>query len=187
MRAGLAEFAARGYEGATMRGIGKRADVDFTLITYHYKTKEILWRAVVDYYIGTAPFLEDPKEQGESGLSAADQLKQEFKDYLYFSIKFPDFDRFMNQAKMDTSDRLEWMSRRVLMPMRDHFVPLIEQAQSDGDVRSGNPDLIYYLLISMTSNWETMKSERRKVFKTKAAREGLIEEYWDMIADSIFK
>src|SRR5438128_918554 len=44
--AALNEFAERGFEGASVRRIGERAGLEYTLITYHFKNKDTLWRAV---------------------------------------------------------------------------------------------------------------------------------------------
>ena len=40
-------FARRGLNGASMRNIASKADVDVSLITYHFKTKDQLFAAVI--------------------------------------------------------------------------------------------------------------------------------------------
>ena len=42
-----AEFAQMGFNGASVRTIAKRADLQHTLITYHFGNKEGLWQATV--------------------------------------------------------------------------------------------------------------------------------------------
>lgn len=42
-------FAARGFEGATIREIGERAGVKQPLIVYHFESKDGLWKAAVDW------------------------------------------------------------------------------------------------------------------------------------------
>lgn len=41
-------FARRGLGGASLRKIAKKADVDVSLITYHFKTKDSLFAAVIE-------------------------------------------------------------------------------------------------------------------------------------------
>ena len=41
-------FARNGLKGASMRNIAKKADVDVSLITYHFKTKDSLFASVVE-------------------------------------------------------------------------------------------------------------------------------------------
>src|SRR6195256_1761570 len=44
LNAAIAEFAERGFEGASIRAIADRLDLQHPLITYHYRRKDILWR-----------------------------------------------------------------------------------------------------------------------------------------------
>jgi TetR/AcrR family transcriptional regulator len=43
--AAIAEFAERGFVGASIRAIADRLGLQHPLITYHYRSKDILWRA----------------------------------------------------------------------------------------------------------------------------------------------
>jgi AcrR family transcriptional regulator len=49
LNAAIAEFAERGFEGASIRAIADRLGLQHPLITYHYRTKDILWRAAVEH------------------------------------------------------------------------------------------------------------------------------------------
>jgi AcrR family transcriptional regulator len=43
-------FGAKGYHGVSMRQIAEAADVQLSLIVYHFSTKENLYRSVFDYF-----------------------------------------------------------------------------------------------------------------------------------------
>src|SRR4051812_49867198 len=49
LNAAIAEFAERGFEGASIRAIADRLGLQHPLITYHYRTKDILWRAAAPH------------------------------------------------------------------------------------------------------------------------------------------
>ncbi len=49
LNAAIAEFAERGFEGASIRAIADRLDLQHPLITYHYRSKDILWRAAAEH------------------------------------------------------------------------------------------------------------------------------------------
>src|SRR4029077_16087700 len=49
LNAAIAEFAERGFEGASIRAIADRLRLQHPLITYHYRSKDILWRAAAEY------------------------------------------------------------------------------------------------------------------------------------------
>src|ERR1700745_1623639 len=48
LNAAIAEFSERGFEGASIRAIADRRGLQHPLITYHYRTKDILWRAAAE-------------------------------------------------------------------------------------------------------------------------------------------
>src|SRR5712675_124809 len=48
----LHEFAASGFDAASTRAIAARAGVRQGQLTYHFESKVVLWRAVVDHLFG---------------------------------------------------------------------------------------------------------------------------------------
>src|SRR5215831_1234771 len=49
LNAAIAEFAERGFEAASIRAIADRLGLQHPLITYHYRSKDILWRAAAEH------------------------------------------------------------------------------------------------------------------------------------------
>src|ERR1700674_4547748 len=49
LNAAIAEFAERGFEGASIRVIADRLGLQHPLITYHFRSKDILWRAAAEH------------------------------------------------------------------------------------------------------------------------------------------
>src|ERR1700743_1454989 len=47
--AAIAEFAERGFEAASIRAIADRLGLQHPLITYHYRSKDILWQAAAEH------------------------------------------------------------------------------------------------------------------------------------------
>src|SRR3954451_9822388 len=52
LNAALAEFGAKGYDGASTRAIAARIDAHQPQINYHFESKAALWTAAVDYLFG---------------------------------------------------------------------------------------------------------------------------------------
>src|ERR1700732_456813 len=48
LNAAIAEFAERGFEGASIRAIADRLGLQHPLITYHFRSKDILWRGAAE-------------------------------------------------------------------------------------------------------------------------------------------
>ena len=49
LQAGIKEFSAHGYRGASLRDIAKLADTNVAAIKYHFGSKEIFWKEVVSH------------------------------------------------------------------------------------------------------------------------------------------
>src|ERR1700742_4469721 len=49
LNAAIAEFAERGFEAASIRAIADRLGLQHPLITYHFRSKDILWRAAAEH------------------------------------------------------------------------------------------------------------------------------------------
>jgi TetR/AcrR family transcriptional regulator len=49
LQAALSEFANKGYDAASIRNIAERIGLQHPLITYRYRTKEVLWQAVAEH------------------------------------------------------------------------------------------------------------------------------------------
>src|SRR5260370_3559179 len=47
--AAIAEFAERGFEGASIRAIADRLGLQHPIITYHFRTKDLLWPAPAEH------------------------------------------------------------------------------------------------------------------------------------------
>lgn len=67
LRAAQNEFAVRGYEGATMRGIARSAAVDPKLVHYYFGTKSELFKRAVVHAVIQQGFIERLFSQNTGG------------------------------------------------------------------------------------------------------------------------
>src|SRR5437870_13709835 len=77
LNAAIAEFAERGFEGASIRAIADRLGLQHPLITYHYRNKDILWRAAAEHAFAQIQTEWDISEAASSDLSPLERLRQE--------------------------------------------------------------------------------------------------------------
>ena len=53
----LAEFAAKGFDGASTRAIAEHVNAQPPQINYHFDSEEALWEAAVEHLLGFAGWL----------------------------------------------------------------------------------------------------------------------------------
>jgi AcrR family transcriptional regulator len=66
-------FAARGYDGASIRAITHRAGTNLGSVTYHFGTKEALYHRVIETFI--APLRERVVEAAETEGPSLDRIE----------------------------------------------------------------------------------------------------------------
>jgi AcrR family transcriptional regulator len=140
--AGLLEFSEHGYEGASLRNIGRRANVDFTLITYYFKTKEKLWIDIttkgVERFTNLARIAcEKVKNDGPTAvLKARMRCEMEFaySNHGLFSI-------ITHELQID-SKRSHWLLDTFIKKARKDVIDLIKRAQNANEIEHYQPELL---------------------------------------------
>jgi TetR/AcrR family transcriptional regulator len=186
LEAALSEFARNGFEGASTRRIAERAGLHHPLITYHFRTKDILWRAVAERAFGEIRGMWDERIPKDSVLSPVDRVREEFRSFLQFTMEHLDFHQFMLWESRPDSPRLAWLARNMLKPTISRIVPQIKGAQKDGALPSGDPVLIYYLLIGVMSVLSSLGGEMRATSDISATSPKVVNEYWTLVDRLIF-
>lgn len=106
--AAVEEFAAHGFEAAGTRAIAGRAGVTQGLVTYHFASKDELWRAAADRIFGRLNESVAPESTGpDAGFIRA---------YVEFSARHPEVFHFMVDAGRHDDARLRWLVDTHLAP-----------------------------------------------------------------------
>src|SRR5947209_11085025 len=87
--AAIAEFARRGFEAASIRAIADRLGLQHPLITYHYRSKDILWRAAAEHAFAQIRTEWDILVPEGSELSPLARLRQEYTTLFRYTVAFP--------------------------------------------------------------------------------------------------
>jgi TetR/AcrR family transcriptional regulator len=142
-------FADRGFDGARLRAISDAAGVLHTAMLYHFKSKDILWRAVVDDLFAEldARLAEHQGEVAErTPLEFARQL---LRSFIRFSAERPELHRIMTSEGRANSDRLTWLverhSRRMYSLM-ENFAPLMDMPTG-----LNTPVRLYYAIVGLAT------------------------------------
>src|SRR3954462_13724822 len=103
--AAIAEFAARGFEGASIRRIADRTGLQHPLITYHYRSKDILWRAAAEHAFTRIREEWDLRVPEQAPVSTLERLREEYRAVFQYTAAFPEFHRFMRQEALSRNPR----------------------------------------------------------------------------------
>src|SRR6202023_321730 len=151
LNAAIAELAARGFEGASIRAIADRLGLQHPLITYHYPTKDILWRAAAEHAFAQIRAGWDISAPANSDLPPLARLREEYGTLFRYTVAFPEFHRFMRQEALTNNPRLKWVAETVLAPLLARLIPQIIEAQKRGLLPAVDPILFHYMMVSLTA------------------------------------
>jgi AcrR family transcriptional regulator len=146
--AATAEFASRGYAGATLEGIGERAGVTKGGVYFHFRGKEALFFSVLDHWREVRRRRLQVPAIGSEGAAAA--LRAFLAAYLGFHFHEPEAThllrvlatelrgRFTARLREDDRQEQRWLRASV----RD----LLVQGANDGTLLVEDPAFEAFLL-----------------------------------------
>jgi AcrR family transcriptional regulator len=184
--AAIAEFAERGFEGASIRAIADRLGLQHPLITYHYRSKDILWRAAAEHAFAQIRAGWDTSAPENSDLPPLARLREEYATLFRYTVAFPEFHRFMRQEAFTNNPRLKWVAETVLAPLLGRLIPQIVAAQKQGLLPAVDPILFHYMMVSLTAALAAFGPEMQVTSGLAAGNAKVKEAYWTLVDETVF-
>src|SRR6266571_424299 len=184
--AAIAEFAERGFEGASIRAIADRLGLQHPLITYHYRSKDILWRAAAEHAFAQIRAGWDTSAPENSDLPPLVRLREEYATLFRYTVAFPEFHRFMRQEAFTDNPRLKWVAETVLAPLLGRLIPQIVAAQKQGLLPAVDPILFHYMMVSLTATLSGFGPEMQVTSGLSAEDTKVVEAYWRLVDETVF-
>jgi AcrR family transcriptional regulator len=186
LNAAIAEFAERGFEAASIRAIADRLGLQHPLITYHYRNKDILWRAAAEHAFAQIRTEWDILAPERSELSPMARLRQEYTTLFRYTVAFPEFHRFMRQEALTNNPRLNWVAETVLAPLLARLLPQIIEAQRRGLLPAADPILFHYMMVSLTAALSEFGPEMQVTSGLSSGDTKVVEAYWRLVDETVF-
>jgi AcrR family transcriptional regulator len=186
LEAALAEFAEKGFEAASIRCIAERTGFQHPLITYHYPSKDLLWRAVAEDTFERIRLEWDERASQVRDLPPLELLRSEYRALFQHTAKFPEFHRFMRQETATDNPRLHWVAEHVLKPLISRLLPQIKAAQAEGQLPPVEPILFHYMMVSLTAALSEFGPEMRVTRRLSADRPEVVAAYWSLVEGMVF-
>lgn len=184
--AALSEFADKGFDAASVRSIADRIGLQHPLITYHFRTKDDLWRAVAENVFSRIREEWDARLSGSGSMTAGERLRLVYQTLFRFTVEYPEFHRFMRQEARMPSARLQWVADSVLNPLIKWLLPQIREAQEQGVLPKVEPIIFHYLLISLTSTLSGFGPEMLVTSDVSPSDPAVADSYWRAVDEMVF-
>jgi AcrR family transcriptional regulator len=182
LQAGIKEFAAHGYRGASLRDIAKLADTNVAAIKYHFGSKEMFWKEVVSYlYQSLAATILDNDGRSEAS-STRELIRNSTRDYIVFSAKNPELYRITVLEMIEGGERLEWLARYHLREFMERTMAWTSIAQENGVFpREVAPLNLVYVMMGAIQTIFMMAPQIERSFGVDVFAEKQVETHVDSI------
>lgn len=139
-------FAELGFRAASTRNIAARAGTNQGLITYHFKSKEELWRAAMERIFR---LLETKLTHSLLQIASDDprELAREYiREYVRFTAAHPELFRLLVEEGKRSEDRMKWLVDGHMKPLYQAFTEMAGQSFGAGIDKQLLPHALYTLV-----------------------------------------
>ncbi len=186
LAAALDLFSERSFEGASTRLIAERAGVQQPLLTYHFGTKEELWRAAVGQLFEDLARSLGERVAGLRGVEDEMVAKLVVADFVRFSATHPQLHRIIMQECKSEGDRLAWLVERHIRPLYEGAVALLVPLVAAGKVRDVPAPHLYYLLTGAAATIFVLAPECRLLTGIDPLDPSEVEHHVDALISMLF-
>lgn len=177
--AALQAISESGFEVST-RSIANLANVSQGLLTYHFKSKEELWRAAADQlFTMHNQSLKAVVETCDSN-DPRELRRETIRQLVRFNAEHPEFFRFMMQNGSQNNDRSRWLVDTHLRPFFKQFSELMGSGIPEDDLPHA-----FYVLAGAAGTIFSAPNECKRLTGITATTRNAITRHADYVADLI--
>ena len=180
VEAAVSAFAEMGFRGASTREIAQRAGTNQGLITYHFKSKDELWRAAADRTFEKLRTSLGERVATRESDDPRERSRGMVREYVRFVAAHPELFRLMVDEGKNSEDRMKWLVDTHLKPRFDEFTGIGGAAAVGAD-----PVLAphaYYVMAGAGSLIFAVAPECRRLTGVDPESDEVIERHAEFVA-----
>ena len=129
----------------------------------HFKSKDALWRAVIDQMFADLDGRMAVAARRSQGGTVRERLMSVVRAFIDLCAEDADIHRIMTIEGRQPTERLRWLVDQHLRDNHRAACALIGEGQALGVIRPGDPTLIYYSFIAIAGTAFSLAPEIRLV------------------------
>ena len=180
----LEQFATLGFEGTSMRQIADAANTSLSLLSYHFSSKDGLWRAVMQLVFERSRGL---RSSDVSQATATGRLRRWIANLVELHAEFPALHRLMTLECHKLSPRLIWIVENYTGEGYRKLTNLIRDAQKEGSVRDIDPARLRFAIMAMAAVPFSISAEYQLLTKKNPFSRKEIESTIELINELVFR
>ncbi|WP_206239148.1 TetR/AcrR family transcriptional regulator [Novosphingobium terrae] len=174
-------FAEQGFDGASSRDIAREAGVTHSMITYHFGTKDALWREAVRDMFALIDAQVNAPEIYEQDLDPVERFRQQMRRYTRYCAQHPEHARITIAEAIRGGPRLEWMIEEFVKHNHAGFMPQLKTLMEAGILPAVPPESLLYAIVGMAQLPFVLAREAQGALNYDFTQEAAIERHADAI------
>jgi TetR/AcrR family transcriptional regulator len=179
-------FSERSFDGATTRDIAAQAGVTQPLLTYHFHSKEELWRAAVDSLFDRLNQTLNKRAIGLRGVDEITTAKLLVREFITFSARNPQLHRIIMQESKADSSRMDYLVDRHVRPIYERTTALFDSLVRQGAVPNVPAVHLYYILTGAGPTMFVLAPECRRLSSLDPSDDAVIEAHVNAVSQLLF-
>lgn len=189
--AALEAFSRRGFDGASTRAIAALAGVALARVTYHFPTKEALWRAAATHVFETFTARMAKRAEGLAGVDGGTTTRLLLREWICFAAEHPELHRFMQQEAMARTDRLQWLVETHVRPWFENLERYLAGTGTGlhlrEPLRGAGAGHLYYMLIGAAATPYAFADEFELLTGMEPSDNRLVDQHVDAVIELFFE
>ncbi len=179
-------FSRQGYDASSTRHIETAAGVKRGLISYHFGSKENLWKAAAAHLLERSTREIGHTLKNLENTDPAGRLRFLVRAHVRFCARHPEVNRLMIKEGTDNDWRLRWLVEEIVSPWYNQLKRLYSEAQSLGAAPQMDYHHFYYILTGAATLIFCMAPESKLVAGIDPLDEAVVTEHADALAQLLF-
>ncbi|MEL7536486.1 MAG: helix-turn-helix domain-containing protein [Pseudomonadota bacterium] len=173
-------FSERGFDAVTVRDLEVEAGVQRNLVSYHFGSKDELWKASASRLFGDLNEFNAARRDVMKDLPARERVAYMIRSYVRFAERCPELNRLMLHEGKQDSWRLRWIVDEYLRPGAQKMRALVDEELALSDDAFVH---WYYLFVSGGAMMFSMAPEAKILFGIDLHDEEIVRRHADMMVD----
>ena len=186
LREALKCFAELGFGGAKIKTISERAKVDDSLLHYHFKNKENLWKESVglafqDYDDDSQKVIRLFKD-----MDVVSWAKASIRHFIHYNAKNPELYQIVFHEMPLKSYRSDWIIQHVLEPLTKRVYLMHKNLTQQDLVKDLPLANLVSVYIGACNSFFILHHQMKQQFNISAFDEEEIDRHADVVVEILF-
>ncbi|MFE5022207.1 TetR/AcrR family transcriptional regulator [Streptomyces sp. NPDC056656] len=146
LAAAIEAFSVHGYNGVSLRAVNEQLGGSRNLLHQRFGSKAKLWEAAVDWAF--RPLVDHLVAGDDESADPMVRLRMLIRNFIEYSAERPYLARVITLEGVAATDRLEYLYRHYIEPIRARYILVFELLAEQGRIKKVPYETFYFLLTS---------------------------------------